>query len=234
MPDNTGVFMLLGLGALLFLGNAGRSRTKEIDDGEETVTQAVVTGSGVPAVIRSNPTLNVKTTKTAINQGPDSITESSLLIQRAEQIAKQRFDWAANSAPPPTKVAISQGDIDAAEIAAGTFEYGGADRPTGTAIPIWNNRYGWYWANPGTGLPVGPGGAVWSAGDTSVNKGAQGTNIGQTLPPGWERTGGGSARMVTAAPNTINESLTVSEPGATIVLDEVNGYGMVYAGAEDE
>lgn len=244
MPDNTGMFMLLGLGALLFLGTTGRSRTVEVDDGKETVTEAIVTGSGVPAVIHSNAALNVKTTKPIIDQDADSITESSLKIQRQEQIAKQKLDWAANSAPPPTSVAISQGDVDALAIEEGIFfsdEF--SDRPTSTAIPIWNNRYGWYWADP-SGLPVGPGGKVWSPGDTSVNMGAPGTNIGRTLPPGWENTGGGSARLVTAAPNTINGKLIVSEPGATIVIGDeqrvygplslVNGYGAVSGGGEDE
>ena len=68
----------------------------------------------------------------------------------------------------------------------------GAPRPTPTAMPVWNNTYGWYWKNP-IGGAVGPGGKEWTPGDTSTNMGSPGTNIGPVLPPGWTQNRGGSA-----------------------------------------
>ena len=222
--------MLLGLGALLLLGG-GRQRVTE-DSGEEAV---VVTSSGVPAVIVPEKPIVTKTTKAAINgSGAETIVKTSNEVIKIEKKTKRAFDAAGNAKAKPTEIAKSRGDIEAAQIAAGTFEYGGAVRPTENAVPVWNNRYGWYWVNPVSGRPVAPKGVEWSTFDTSVNMGSEGTNIGLTLPPGWVDTGGGSARLVTAAPNTINQTLKVSPVGATIVVDEVNGYGTVYGGAEDE
>jgi len=58
----------------------------------------VVTGSGVPEVIKPKPDIITDTTKVVIGgDGGETITESSLAIIRSEQVAKQAFAAATNS-----------------------------------------------------------------------------------------------------------------------------------------
>ena len=81
-------------------------------------------------------------------------------------------------------------------------------RPTSTAIPVWNNNVRWYWVDPPTGLPVGPGGKIWSPSDTSMHMGAPGVNIGEHLPRGWTANRGGSADYSGPNPNYIGQPPT--------------------------
>ena len=138
MPNNTGL-LLLGLGALLFLGRGGTG--KQVDKDNRIITapgrgglpmapapafdiaayvdslfsqtaqvpaqppmqfffprSTVVTGSGVPEVVKPAPDIITSTTKVMIGgDGGETITASSLEIIRTEQIAKQAFAHAANA-----------------------------------------------------------------------------------------------------------------------------------------
>jgi len=204
MANNTGFLLIVGLGALLFLG-----RGRQPADVEEIVDDTVSTtgvstfddtigGSTSTAIVsskqQSDDTATIVIAKDAVQIGSDVITVTELEVRRSEQIKKQVFDWSAGVLPSTTIGAapVSQGDIEAVAIEAGEFVYGGAPRPTATAIPVWNNRYGWYWKNP-IGGAVGPGGKEWTPSDTSTNMGSPGTNIGPVLPPGWTQNRGGSA-----------------------------------------
>lgn len=199
MPTNTGFLLMIGLGALLFLG-----KRPPLDVEEDAEGISLTSGSiAVPMGRASDGTSLVEASKIADvvdigGLGIDNVTPTELAVRRSEQIKQQALDWSVGAIPPPTSgpVLRSQGDIDAVKMAEGTFAYGGAKRPTPTAIPVWNNTYKWYWVDPPTGRAVGPGGQLWSPGDTSVNMGSQGTNIGGDLPPGWEKNRGGSATWV--------------------------------------
>lgn len=207
MPNNTGFLLLVGLGALLFLG-----RGRQPADVEEIVDDTVSTtgvstfddtigGFTSTAVVsskqQSDDTETIVVAKDAVQIGSEVITVTEQAVRRSEQVKKQVFDWSAGVLPSTTIGAapVSQGDIEAVALEAGEFVYGGAPRPTATAMPVWNNRYGWYWKNP-IGGAVGPGGKEWTPGDTSTNMGSPGTNIGMTLPPGWKKNPGGSANWV--------------------------------------
>ena len=196
MPNNSGLILMLGLGALLFLGTKRSAVVTE--DAEEGVT--LTTGALVlPAGRATDDTSVVVESKVDIGGlGLELASYTELEVRRSEQLAKQALDWSVGAIPSAATgpLPASQGDIEAVAIAAGTFAYGGAKRPTNTAIPVWNNRYGWYWVDPPTGLPVGPGGKLWQAGDKSPNRVAMSTaktNIGRKLPPGWTANRGGSA-----------------------------------------
>jgi len=197
MATNAGFLLIAGLGALLLLGRRterGPMETEEIIEDIGSSTAPVV----VASTVADDGTAALVTLDVAVANMGETITPTELVVRRSEQIKKQAFDWAANAAPSATsgkvsKPGPSQGDIDSIEMAQGTYVFGGASRPTSTAIPVWNNKYGWYWVDPPTGRAVGPGGKLWSPNDTSVHRGAPGVNIGQKLPPGWTANRGGSA-----------------------------------------
>jgi len=193
MANNNGMFLLLGLGAFFLLGRGPKpAASKETVEGIGTST--IVSSTPQISAVDDTATLVIDTIGVQLGSG-EVITETELEVRRSEQVQKQMFDWSAGVVPPATTgpIVLSQGDIDTLAMAAGEFDSGGAPRPTSTARPVWNNRYGWYWKEPGTGHAVGPGGKQWSPGDTSVNMGSPGTNIGKTLPPGWTANRGGSA-----------------------------------------
>jgi len=193
MANNTGILLMVGLGALFFLGRCPKPAASE-----ETVegfgASTIVTATPQTSVVDDTSTLVIATTGVQLGSG-EVITETEQAVRRSEQIQKQKFDWSAGVIPPATtgKIVVSQGDLDTIAMKAGEFEYGGAPRPTSTAKPRWSHKYGWWWMNPSSGRAVGPGGKEWTPGDTSVNMGASGTNIGKTLPPGWTQNRGGSA-----------------------------------------
>lgn len=204
MPNNTGFVFMVGLGALLFLGRGRQPADVEeiVDDtGSATVVSTfddtiggftsinIVSGTHQP-----DDTDTLVIAKDTVQIGTEVMTVTEQAVRRSEQIKKQVFDWSAGALPSTTIGAapVSQGDIDKVAIEAGEFVYGGAPRPTATAMPVWNNTYGWYWKNP-IGGAVGPGGKEWTPGDTSTNMGSPGTNIGPVLPPGWTQNRGGSA-----------------------------------------
>ena len=65
---------------------------------------AVVTSSGVPAVVKTAPEIITPTTKVQIGgDGGETIVASSLAIIRQEQLDKQRFQAAANVQTPKTE-----------------------------------------------------------------------------------------------------------------------------------
>jgi hypothetical protein len=65
---------------------------------------AVVTSSGVAAVVKSAAEIITPTTKVQIGgKGSQSIVESSLAIKRQEELDKQRFIAAANAQTPKTE-----------------------------------------------------------------------------------------------------------------------------------
>jgi len=65
---------------------------------------AVVTSSGVPAVVHTAPEIITGTTKVQIGgEGGQTIVASSLEIIRQEQLDKQRFQAAANVQTPKTE-----------------------------------------------------------------------------------------------------------------------------------
>jgi len=64
-------------------------------------SSVVVTSSGVPGTSKSKPDLITSTTKVQIGgEGGRTITASALAVLRAQQIAKQKFDAAANVFSP--------------------------------------------------------------------------------------------------------------------------------------
>lgn len=195
MANNTGFLMLAGLGVLLFLGRGARSAAPEIveDAGYTTIEPE----TGISAASDDTSTLEIDPAVVQLGSG-EIITVTEQVVRRSEQIKKQIFDQNAGVLPGPVSVPvpIPQGDIEAIQIAEETFDYGGAPRPTATAMPVWNNRYGWYWVDPPSGRAVGSGGKLWSPGDTSMHRGAPSVNIGPTLPPGWVPNRGGSADFV--------------------------------------
>jgi hypothetical protein len=65
--------------------------------------EVVVNSSGVPGVSKVAPELLTKSTKPGVGGGGESITASALDILRLQQLAKQRFDAAANVGVPPTQ-----------------------------------------------------------------------------------------------------------------------------------
>jgi len=189
MQNNTGLLLMVGLGALLFMGRGARQ-----NGAEETVADTAPTTIGA-VTPRSDDTATIVVGVTEVQiGGGEIVTETELAVRRSEQVKKQVFASSAGVVPSAPALAVSQGDVDAIALDAGTFAYGGAPRPTSTAMPVWNNRYGWYWKNP-IGGAVGPGGKEWTPGDTSTNMGSPGTNIGPVLPPGWTPNRGGSANF---------------------------------------
>lgn len=187
MATNAGFLLIAGLGAFLLFGQ------RKTPPAEGTIEELGLTS--VPVATASladvNGTSKIVEILTVESMG-ETITPTELAVRRSEQIDKQAFIWAANSIPA---TGPTQGDIDAIKIEKGTFVYGGAKRPTPTAIPVWNNRYGWYWVDPPTGRAVGAGGKLWSSSDTSMHRGSPSVNIGPTLPPGWTPNAGGSANF---------------------------------------
>jgi len=142
MANNTGFMLMAGLGALLFLGRGGATKTADEDSRllsgqggagpmppafnlqsyvdslfgdmatvpvQAPVTffypnPAVVTSSGVPAVVHTGPEIITPTTKVQIGgDGGETIVASSLAIIRQEQLDKQRFQAAANVQTPKTE-----------------------------------------------------------------------------------------------------------------------------------
>jgi len=142
MANNAGFLLMAGLGALLFLGRGGTTKTTDEDTrmlaGElaggatppafdlqsyvdslfgDTATvpvqppvtffypkSAVVTSSGVPAVVHTAPEIITPTTKVQIGgDGGQTIVASSLAIIGQEQLDKQRFQAAANVQTPKTE-----------------------------------------------------------------------------------------------------------------------------------
>ena len=199
MPTNAGFLLMIGLGALLFLGKRTPMDAEEVDEGLALTTGAVAI-SPVGRASDDTSVIDAASVPDVVDIGGlgiNNVTMTELAVRRSEQIAQQVRDWSVGAIPPPTSgpVPRSQGDIDAIKMAEGTFTYGGASRPTRTAIPVWNNTYKWYWKEP-LGQAVGPGGKQWSPGDTATNMGSPGTNIGAELPPGWIPNRGGSATWV--------------------------------------
>jgi len=189
MPDNTGYLLLAGLGALVFLGRGSKSSLPAEDDTATTTAGSTVAAQtqSVAGQAAGNPPVLVVKTSEKIGAGSFP-TETELAVLRSEQVNKQAFNWAAGIKPTvstgPKSTGPSGVDLDAVgEIAS---------RPTSTAIPVWNNRVGWYWVKPTTGLPVGPGGVTWPA----IHMGSKDVLIGSELPSGWVTTGGGSARLM--------------------------------------
>jgi len=193
MQNNNGLLLLVGLGALFFLGRPGKQSAEEISEDSELPSSTIVAESSVE--IEGVPVLVVSEAKVQLPSG-EEITETEQFVRRSEQIKKATFNQSAGVSPriPSGVTSVSQGDIDKIAIQAGEFAYGGAPRPTSTAYPVWNNTYGWFWKEP-LGGAVGPGGKQWSPSDTSTNMGSPGTNIGPVLPPGWTRNRGGSANF---------------------------------------
>jgi len=146
MANNTGFLLMAGLGALLFLGRGGTTKTTDEDNrllggtrpafdigsyidslfGEMATVpkqpplkllfprNVVVTSSGVPGITKSSPGIITGSTKVQIGgDGGETITASALAVLRSQQLAKQRFDAAANVQPSTWPESVEANRIEA-------------------------------------------------------------------------------------------------------------------------
>jgi len=73
----------------------------------------VVTSSGVPGITKSSPGIITGSTKVQIGgDGGRTITASALAVLRSEQLAKQRFDAAANVQPSTWPASVEANKIE--------------------------------------------------------------------------------------------------------------------------